>query len=259
MAGEVTVVDGAQKALAIIGGDLKGLSPQERVDYYVSLCEGNGLDWRTKPYEYIDMRGKVVLYLTGGGAAQIASIRGVSTEITHTENDNGNRVVRVRAWDKSGRSTESSAYVPIEGLKGENYGNACMKCETKAKRRAIIALTGMTTIDESELETTPARAITVDHNTGEIMEAKLSQPVAIPAKPSVANHVKVMGDRIKAVMGSCTEKTLEALLGRSEGKPSVYLTNATPEQLAEVNTALDALENPQPVTKDVDPFEEVEE
>lgn len=259
MAGEIAVQDGAQKALAIIGGDLSGLTEGERVQYYLSRCAAVGVDPATNPYEYIKMNGKLALYLTAGGSSQIASLRGVSTEILSETTENGCRRVRVRAYDKTGRSIERSAYLVVDGLKGEAYCNACMKCETKAMRRAQNALTGMTTIDESELETSFATPINVDHNTGEIMEAKLSQPVAIPAKPSVATHVKVIGDRIKAIMGSCTEKTLEALLGRSEGKPSVYLTNATPEQLAEVNAALDALENPQPVAKDTDPFEEVEE
>lgn len=240
MSNELAITDGTAKALSIIGGDLKALNPQERVEYYLAMCEGNDLDARTKPYEYIDLRGKIVLYLTGGGAAQIASKRGVSTEITYSETENGCRVVRARAWEiKTGRSTESSAYVPIDGLKGEAYGNACMKAETKAKRRAIIALTGMTAMDETELETTPAKTIAVDHATGEIMETRFSPPPPqLSAKPETPAHVAPLAERIKAACGKCNPATLSALLKRDIPNATKYLSSATTEQLAELDAAL---------------------
>ena len=48
----------------IIGGDLSKLSPQERTSYYMSVCESLILNPLTKPFEYINLNGKLTLYAT---------------------------------------------------------------------------------------------------------------------------------------------------------------------------------------------------
>jgi recombinational DNA repair protein RecT len=126
-------------------------------------------------------------------------------------------------------------------------------------------------VDDSN-EFRDGQTYTIDGNTGEIAPVtakpvaprKVQTAVAAPpesVKPAYPAHVLAFNARIKAVMGTCTEATLEALLKRNVGKPSVYLTNATPEQLTEVTAALDAIENTnnqptEPAT--VDPFDEGE-
>ena len=57
------------------------------------------------------------------------------------------------------RYTDEDGAVTIDGLKGDALANAIMKAATKAKRRAVLALLGLNMLDESELETIPAKAI----------------------------------------------------------------------------------------------------
>jgi hypothetical protein len=61
--------------------------------------------------------------------------------------------VTARATDRAGRSDESIGAVAIGGLKGDALCNALMKAETKAKRRATLAIVGLSFLDESEVET----------------------------------------------------------------------------------------------------------
>jgi hypothetical protein len=49
--------------------------------------------------------------------------------------------------------------VPIAGLRGEARANAMMKAETKAKRRATLAICGLGMLDESEMSGLPAEAL----------------------------------------------------------------------------------------------------
>jgi len=67
-------------------------------------------------------------------------------------------VVTARASLPDGRYTDSLGAVNISGLKGDAYGNAMMKAETKAKRRATLDLLGLGMMDETETETIPGAA-----------------------------------------------------------------------------------------------------
>jgi hypothetical protein len=72
-------------------------------------------------------------------------------------------VVTARAAFPDGRHDESIGAVPIAGLKGESRAHAMMKAETKAKRRVTLSLVGLSTLDESEVESIPgAQPVPVD-------------------------------------------------------------------------------------------------
>ena len=78
----------------------------------------------------------------------------VSHAITSRETnaEAGVYMVTSRACLPDGRCTESIGAVNIQGLKGDNYANAVMKAETKAKRRATLDLLGLGVLDETEVE-----------------------------------------------------------------------------------------------------------
>lgn len=46
----------------VLAGDLAKLQPQERVTYYQQTCESLGLNPLTRPFEYINLNGKLTLY-----------------------------------------------------------------------------------------------------------------------------------------------------------------------------------------------------
>jgi hypothetical protein len=139
----------------VIKGDLKDLSPEERVLYYSKVCESLSLNPYTKPFQYITLSGRLTLYATKDCTEQLRNLRNVSVSITAREHIEGVYVVTARATLPDGRSDESIGAVSLEGLKGEALANAYMKAETKSKRRVTLSICGLGMLDETEVETIP--------------------------------------------------------------------------------------------------------
>lgn len=139
----------------VIGGDLKLLSPAERLHFYKSTCESLGLNPITRPFEYITLNGKLTLYARKDATEQLRSIHGISVEKLEREVAEGVYTVTAYMKDKTGRTDTSLGAVSIEGLKGEARANAMMKAETKAKRRCTLSICGLGMLDETEVETIP--------------------------------------------------------------------------------------------------------
>ncbi len=141
----------------IAGGDISRLSPEERVQYYKRLCDMMGLNPLTKPFEYITLQGKLVLYATKGCAEQLRKIHKISVRITDRQTINDVYVVTVEASGPDGRVDGATGAVPIQGLKGLDLANAFLKCETKAKRRVTLSICGLNMLDETDVDDIPAR------------------------------------------------------------------------------------------------------
>lgn len=139
----------------VVHGDLSKLSPRERTQYYVRVCESVGLNPLTKPFEYLRLSGREVLYATRGCTDQLRQIHGVSVRVTSRDKIGDVYVVTATATDKQGRTDESTGAVALGNLKGEALANALMKAETKAKRRVTLSICGLGLLDESELDTIP--------------------------------------------------------------------------------------------------------
>lgn len=155
----------------VIGGDLSKLTPGQRVSYYNAVCRSLGLNPLTKPFDYLNLNGKLVLYARKDATEQLRSTRKVSVRITGRELVDDVYVVTAQATLPDGRTDESIGAVAIGGLKGEARANAMMKAETKAKRRVTLSICGLGMLDETEIETIPdARRVEVDQETGEIIE-----------------------------------------------------------------------------------------
>jgi len=162
---------GALLEQVVIAGDLARLTPAQRVSYYRSVCDSLGLNPLTKPFDYLHLNGRLVLYATRTATDQLRATRGISVQIVSRElmEAAGLYVVTARATARDGRTDEAVGAVSIAGLKGEALANALMKAETKAKRRATLSLVGLGWLDESEAESVPgARPAAVDRETGEI-------------------------------------------------------------------------------------------
>lgn len=156
-----------------ISGDLSKLSPAERVAYYGAVCESLGLNPLTRPFDYLTLNGKMVLYANKGCTDQLRSIHGVSVEIVKRELDinAGVYTVTARATKPDGRIDEDVGAIALGTLKGETLANATMKAHTKAKRRVTLSICGLSVLDESEIESLPsARLVTVDQTTGEVLD-----------------------------------------------------------------------------------------
>lgn len=170
----------------VMQGDLAKLTPAQRVQYYRAVCQSVGVNPLTKPFDYLNLNGKLVLYATRTCTDQIRANTKQSVQIAAREVFEDVYVVTARGTMPDGRTDESTGAVNIAGLKGEAKANAYMKAETKAKRRLTLSMAGLGWMDESEVSSVPtAHVAHVDMETGEILA-----PVAPVAAPKPATPTK---------------------------------------------------------------------
>src|SRR5689334_15765967 len=136
----------------VIHGDLSRLNPQQRMQYYSRVCESLGLNPLTKPFEYMKLQGKEILYAKRDCTDQLRRIHKVSVTGIRTEQIKDVFAVTVTA-QLGDRSDSAVGAVATGALAGDALANALMKDETKAKRRVTLSICGLGWLDETELET----------------------------------------------------------------------------------------------------------
>lgn len=142
----------------LVGGNLGVLTADQRVTYYRGLCESLELNPLSRPFEYLNLKGKLVLYAKKDCTEQLRRQRGVSIYRLDKEKDGTMYVVTAYARDKYGREDSDMGAVELGALKGEDLANAMMKAITKAKRRVTLSICGLAMPDESEIESIPQSA-----------------------------------------------------------------------------------------------------
>ncbi len=163
-----------------ITGDLAQLQPKQRVEYYQAVCQSLGLNPLTKPFDYINLNGKLTLYAKKDCTEQLRKIHKISIERLEREQVGDLYMVTAYAKNSAGRIDIDSGAVAIKGIMGDKLANAMMKAVTKAKRRVTLSICGLGWVDEAELETIPtAQAVEVVQ--GEIIEL-------IPATTTTLNE-----------------------------------------------------------------------
>jgi hypothetical protein len=135
----------------LIEGDLSVLSPYERIRYYHAVCDSLGLNPLTKPFEYIRLNNRLVLYAKRDCTDQLRKLNRISIRLGETRTIQDVYVVMATATEATGREDWSTGAVNIKGLAGEDLANAMMKAETKAKRRVTLSIVGLGMLDESEI------------------------------------------------------------------------------------------------------------
>lgn len=169
-------------ASVVLDGDLSRLSPPQMLAYYKSVCESVGLNPLTKPFDFLKLSGKLVLYAKRDATDQLRKLHGVSIERVEREIVEGIYSVTAYAKDKTGRTDIAIGAVALGDLKGEARANAVMKAETKAKRRVTLSICGLGMLDETETGSIPgAQVVNYDPSTGEIHDDALPSP----AKPAI--------------------------------------------------------------------------
>jgi hypothetical protein len=136
----------------MIGGNLADLTAPERLIYYKAVCESVGLNPLTRPFDYLQLSGRLVLYAKKECTDQLRKKNGVSITKLERESFDGIYAVTAYAKDKTDRTDSSIGAVNIDQLRGEAKANAVMKAETKAKRRVTLSICGLGLMDESEIE-----------------------------------------------------------------------------------------------------------
>ena len=169
----------------ILNADLSSLTGEQRVNYYMQVCNQYGLDAFTRPFEYIKLNNKLTLYATKACAAALIELKSISTRIVSQEQFQDVFVVTCEATrkDENGNTqvAQDIGVVPIANLKGDQLGNAMMKASTKAKRRTVLNMAGLGQTDETEIQsianTSSAPVVRVEVDAlGEIAEEQVIPP-----------------------------------------------------------------------------------
>jgi len=141
----------------VVTGDLTLLTPDQRITYYIQVCEAMKIDYRMHPLEYFEQednngRKKLILYALRGATDQLRKNRGIEVKISGPVIMEGVVIYTARAVDKDGHGDESTGVADITNLTGKRKADAFMGAETKAKRRVTLAVVGSGLLDESEVE-----------------------------------------------------------------------------------------------------------
>jgi len=174
----------------LVQGNLANLPVEGRVVYYNRVCESVGLNPLTRPFEYITLNGKLVLYARRDATDQLRKIHGVSINSLTSSQTGDLLIVVAQATDRNGRTDTATGVVNTKGLTGENLANAMMKAETKAKRRVTLSLCGLGILDETELSEG-------DTESPEIIQpqrASAVKPAELPAAPAAEKSASGNGN-----------------------------------------------------------------
>lgn len=190
--------DAAVVEQVLISGNLAQLTPAQRVTYYRAVCKSLGLNHLTKPFEYMTLNGKLVLYAKKDCAEQLRERDGVSVTRLDKEEVGGVYVVTAYVRNQKGREDSDVGAVSIEGLKGEAKSNAIMKAITKAKRRATLSICGLGFLDETEIDSIPdARPVKVDVETGVIEGEVINTLPAFDRAQARKDYARLYGKAVE--------------------------------------------------------------
>jgi hypothetical protein len=135
----------------VLHGDLSKMTQEQRIQYYKLVCERVGLDPYQKPFDLINLSGKLTLYANKTCTAQLTAIRGLRVAIVAREVIGDQYVVTARCETPTGSYSEDIGAVTIGGMRGDAASNAMKKAATQAKRRAILSACGLGMLDEEEV------------------------------------------------------------------------------------------------------------
>lgn len=159
-------------AQAVTENSLARLTKEQRMAYYLRVCNSLNLNPLTRPFEWLVSKSKtgdkLSLYARKECTEQLRRRDNVSAEIVAREMlPNELYAVTCRATIPAGpgrdaRHDESIGAVSLKGLAGEARANAVMAAETKAKRRVTLSICGMGFLDETEVENIPGAEALVE-------------------------------------------------------------------------------------------------
>lgn len=201
----------------LIQGDLSKLTPEQRVKYYLSVCESVGLNPLTKPFQYITLNGKLVLYALKDCTDQLRANKNVSITKLEKERQDDLYIVTAYAQLANGRMDSSTGAVCLTNKRGDDLANALMKAETKAKRRVTLSICGLGMLDETEVETIPNAqpvTITIEQPTGETTTpapaSKAQEQTKALEQPALRFAPDVLKEKIAGGVIKNASKTIEA-------------------------------------------------
>lgn len=175
-------------------GDLAALTNEQRVAYYLDLCASLALSPRSRPFDWLVLDKRLVLYPNKSCAEQLRRLHQISVKVVRREMAGELHVVEVEGRTPSGRVDRASKYVPVtyydersgqrRQLVGEKLAWAYAKAETGAKRRLVLSMVGLAGIPDQD-ELTHGRPVIVD-GTGQVLTQPTEEQRYLAATPAAA-------------------------------------------------------------------------
>src|SRR5208337_886927 len=181
----------------VVTGDLILLTTEERVRFYVQVCESMHLDVRTRPLQYfeqIDRNGKhsLILYALRNASVQLSRHYGLNVSFSQPEFHQETVMFFATVTNKEDRTDSAVGVQSLKGLSGKDYADAIMAAQTKAKRRAILDFVGSGLLDESEIE--GMNGSTVEMKSDLIDSYVPPPPAPVPSSAPATEVVETLPD-----------------------------------------------------------------
>ena len=194
----------------LVAGDLSVFTPSERVIFVKRVCDSLGLNYMTKPFEFISFQGKMMLYARKDATEQLRKIHGVSIDKIDISETKDEIIVTASGHDKAGK-TDSDIGVVVKPKDLADMPNARMKAVTKAKRRFTLSICGLGWLDESELDGVKNyRVHNFDPNSGQFVDGKVIDPLPAEIERLMDTYgaeaiLAASGGILPETMGKCAE------------------------------------------------------
>jgi hypothetical protein len=173
-------------------GDLAKLTAKQRVGYYLALTRKLGLAAESRPFDWLTLDGRLVLYPNKSCAEQIRRTHQISIKLVRKERVGDLFCVEVEGRRPNGQSDFASKYVPLKDARGavvplHKLGDVYAKAETGAKRRLTFSMVGISASFEAE-DLHGARVVTVD-GLGNVLEHPTEQQRHLAERPAIARVI----------------------------------------------------------------------
>jgi len=165
MSQEITKTDSPNHAQilekVVTKGDLADLTPADRARHYKAVCDAIGLNWMTKPFEYLELKDKqtgkvkIILYARKECTEQLRLKHKLSARITRSEIIEDVYLAWSETLSQDGRLTEQLGAVSLKGITAEDRANAMKKAVTQSYRRGVLTHCGLGFLDETEVDSIP--------------------------------------------------------------------------------------------------------
>ena len=194
----VTLPNKESLVAIVTQGDVSKLTEAERADYLVNLCDSLGLNPLLKPFEFIKLKdGRKVLYATKNCADQLREARKIKLDIVYQgalklhEDTYANEIYIVEVKATMGdQSVNEVGTSWIKNITGDDLANAIMKAWTKARRRAVLAITGISVPDESEIGSIAGATPMLTEGPTRVLPSRKDTVDAEIMKPVEATRIK---------------------------------------------------------------------
>jgi hypothetical protein len=178
-------------------GNLEPLTNVQRVSHYLDVCRSLGLNPLSRPFDWLMLDDRLVLYPNKSCAEQLRRLHQISVRITRKEPVGELFVVEVEGATPSGRVDQASKYVPLtewdrragayRRLTGQKLANAYAKAETGAKRRLVLSMVGLAGLPDVE-ELGRVKTVVVDGE-GNVLDHPTEEQAYLAATPAAARAI----------------------------------------------------------------------